>query len=94
MKATGRNAIGGDELPSSPDDVVLGVLVDKNDPAQGWLDLEIPDQEQDGKKAKDSIFNSSPLGAGLKEGALLAFKFSEEADWDVVMPSYDDEDVA
>lgn len=36
----------------------------------------------------------SLLGAGLKDGAVLAFKFRGEGledEWDVIIPSYDDE---
>ena len=49
---------------------------------------------------KGSVLNGSPLGAGLKDGAMLAFRFTKgpgedamdlDDEWDVIMPSYDDE---
>lgn len=98
-------------IPSDPNEVVLGILVDKNDPTQGWVPLDIPAiavEESDGRKkkigGKDGVLNSTPLGAGLKDGSMLAFKFRiksnnvdeegmDQADdeWDVIIPSYEDE---
>ena len=53
---------------------------------------------------KKSVLNASPAGAGLKDGGMLAFKFRNkdammdedgldlnDNDWDVIMPSYEDE---
>lgn len=46
------------------------------------------------------MLNGSPLGAGLKDGTMLAFRFTKGAtddemdldgEWDVIIPSYDDE---
>lgn len=88
---------------------MLGVPVDKNDLSSGWVDLEILEKEddgQDGSKSngvkKNSVLNASPQGAGLRDGAILAFKFRRDddedesnidySDWDVIMPTYDDED--
>lgn len=109
IKATGIHEISGYKLPENADDIVLGVPVDKNDLSYGWVDLEIPEREDDvvnGSKSKgvkkNSVLNSSPQGAGLKDGAILAFRFTTDgdqdesnidgSDWDVIMPSYDDED--
>ena len=80
---------------------------DKNDISRGWVPLKIPEIEDGDKKGKGvkkgSVLNASPLGAGLKDGALLAFRFAkgtaeddgmeedENEEWDVIMPSYDDE---
>ena len=81
---------------------------DKNDPSRGWVALKIPELEDGDTKGKavkkGSVLNESPLGAGLKDGAMLAFKFASKVtkedeeddmdvdnDWDVVIPSYDDE---
>ena len=111
IKKSGRTGINGQSLPSKPEDVILGVPIDKNDASKGWVDLEIPEQELEdingGKRkvgGKKSVLNSSPLGAGLKDGAMLAFKFREvdenmdedeldtgDGNWDVIMPSYEDE---
>ena len=78
--------------------------LDKNDMGKGWVNLEIPEFDEAEVKGKGvkkgSVLNQSPLGAGLKDGAVLAFKFQKEDttdemdlddDWDVVMPSYEDE---
>ncbi|MCJ1464951.1 hypothetical protein MMC07_003566 [Pseudocyphellaria aurata] len=102
LKATGIHDINGCVLPAKADDIIFGIPVDNNKPNQGWVVLEIP--EIDGHKdpggkvkgvRKSSVLNASPLGAGLKDGAMVAFKFREEDvdsdDWDVMIPSYDDE---
>ncbi|KAL8654618.1 MAG: hypothetical protein Q9210_001402 [Variospora velana] len=105
IKSTGITQINRQPLPRKADDVILGVPIDNNDPSQGWIDLEIPDIEDDGgKKAKKtSVLNATPLGAGLKDGMVLAFKFRQESakddgmdiddnEWDVVLPTFDDEE--
>lgn len=70
------------------------------------MSLEIPEIEDDGGKKgskKRGVLNATPSGAGLKDGMILAFKFRKEKsggddmdiddnEWDVVMPSYDDEE--
>ena len=91
--------------------MIFGLLVDKNDPSKGWVGLEIPEVELEdaagGKRkigGRKGVLNASPLGAGLKDGAILAFKFRDEGakidkddldmddeNWDVIMPSYEDE---
>ena len=78
--------------------------LDKNDVSKGWVNLEIPEFDESEIKGrgvkKGSVLNQSPLGAGLKDGAMLAFKFKKEGatdemdlddEWDVVMPSYEDD---
>ena len=41
------------------------------------------------------MLNASPLGAGLKDGAVIAFKFQGEADeegeFDVVIPTFEED---
>ncbi|KAL8907789.1 MAG: hypothetical protein Q9207_001192 [Kuettlingeria erythrocarpa] len=103
--STGVPHINGDPLPANPEDVILGVLIDSNDPSQGWVDLEIPEPEDGGgkKTKKANVLNATPSGAGLKDGMVLAFKFRPKGavdntdvdnnEWDVVMPAYDDEEV-
>jgi len=98
-------------IPLDASQIVFGVPIDKNDFSKGWVKLEIPETEiedgPNGKKkvgGKKSVLNASPQGAGLKDGAVLAFRFREsgkeedEGDldedagkWDVMIPSYDDE---
>ncbi len=103
--STGLSELNGHTLPSDPDDVILGVPIDKNDPDKGWVNIQIPEAQEDeeeGHKSKkvkrDSAVNSSPLGAGLKDGSMVAFRFkrAEEDDltdegFDVVMPVYEEE---
>ena len=111
LKKSGHTELNGQVIPTDPEDVVFGVPVDKNDIAKGWVGLDIPDQEEEDdaenrKKAgrENGVLNASPLGAGLKDGAMLAFKFlSEDAkmdgdgldlddsNWDVIIPSYEEE---
>lgn len=110
IKATGIHEINGCALPPNADDIVFGIPVDKNEPSNGWVSLEIPeidafgDEDAGGKSKgvrKSSVLNASPLGAGLKDGSMVAFRFRGEEpedpidaecnDWDVVIPSYDDE---
>ena len=104
IHATGIKEISGNSLPSDPEDIEFGVPRDRNDPSKGWVALKIPEVKEGDTKGKGvkkgSILNESPLGAGLKDGAMLAFKFTKGAEedgmdgddeWDVVIPSYDDE---
>lgn len=48
------------------------------------------------KGVRKTVLNASPLGAGLKDGSILAFKFKsvgeQDDGWDVVMPTPDDDD--
>ncbi|KZF24445.1 hypothetical protein L228DRAFT_245376 [Xylona heveae TC161] len=76
--------LNGNKIPTSSDEVVLGVPIDNNDLSKGWVALEIPESEildEQGVKrkvgGKQSVLNQSPQGAGLKDGAVLAFKFRE-----------------
>lgn len=106
IKARNIQDINGNALPSDPEDIELGVPIDKNDTSKGWVPLKIPEIEDGDKKGKGvkkgSVLNASPLGAGLKDGAMLAFRFAkgdgedgmevdEDEEWDVIMPNYDDE---
>ena len=57
-------------------------------------------KSEGGKVKKGSVLNESPLGAGLRDGDVIAFRFREEGEgagekteeWDVVIPSYEEED--
>lgn len=81
--------------------------MDKNRIEKGWVDLVIQEPEDQErfislpKGVRKSVLNGSPLGAGLKDGAMLAFKFRSASnddddmeegddDWDVVIPSYEE----
>jgi hypothetical protein len=68
-------------LPEDPEDLEFGVLADKKDPEKGWVPIDVKEQEIAGSKgarkklgAKDSIANESPLGAGLSDGAWVAYR--------------------
>ncbi|KAA6416274.1 MAG: hypothetical protein FRX48_00994 [Lasallia pustulata] len=106
----GRTELNGQTLPIDPEDVLLGVPVEKNDLSKGWVRLDITETEVqvngNSKKigGKKSVLNSSPLGAGLRDGAMLAFRFKtegamvdedgldvEDDAWDVLIPSYEEE---
>lgn len=111
LRKTGRTDIDGVIIPSDASRITFGLPVDKNDFSKGWVKLEIPETEVDdgasGKKkvgGKKSVLNASPQGAGLKDGAVLAFRFLESGNeedegdleedagkWDVMIPSYEDE---
>ena len=104
LKATGVTNIGGNPLPSDPEAIVFGMPIDTNDIDKGWVTLEIPEVSDTDTKSKGvkkgSVLNQSPLGADLKDGAMLAFKFKDldsqdvmdlDDEWDVVIPAYDDE---
>ena len=106
IKSTRISAVNGNPIPSKAEDVILGVPIEKNDPSQGWINLEIPELEDDGSKKggkKPNVLNATPIGAGLKDGMTLAFKFRKDVsevddmdiddnEWDVVMPTFEDEE--
>ncbi|KAL8638877.1 MAG: hypothetical protein Q9228_004015 [Teloschistes exilis] len=106
LKATGVTEINGHSVPSEPDDVILGVPIDKNDPDRGWVGLNIPGEKDDGakdRKTKGSVLNSTPSGAGCKDSAVFAFRFREkesegdevdldDGKFDVVMPIFEDDE--
>ncbi|KAI9828523.1 MAG: hypothetical protein M1819_006579 [Sarea resinae] len=104
--------LDGLAIPSDPEEVLLGLPRNPHDLGEGWVALEIPEVEileEDGGKrkigGKQGILNTSPQGAKLKDGAVLAFKFrrnvadmdahgmalEDEEQWDVLVPSYEDE---
>ncbi|MCJ1476229.1 hypothetical protein MMC13_004895 [Lambiella insularis] len=109
LKERGYTGLNGNTLPQNSEDIDLGVPIDKNDLSKGWVQLDIPAMEiEDGnggrKKigGKDSVLNASPLGAGLRDGAILAFKWQPEgvkmdkdssdgSNWDVIVPTYEDD---
>jgi len=68
-------------LPTSPEDLELGVLADRKDPSKGWVPMEIKEQEvadaKGGKRklgGRKSALNESPLGAGLVDGSWVAYR--------------------
>lgn len=104
LRTRGINEIHGEPVPEDSEDIVLGVPLDKKNLEKGWVNLEIPefdegDAKRKGGVKKGSVFNQSPLGAGLGDGDMLAFRFRKEAkdemeldeDWDVTLPRLDDD---
>ncbi|KAL8713333.1 MAG: hypothetical protein Q9220_002532 [cf. Caloplaca sp. 1 TL-2023] len=105
IKDRNISQIDGRSLPSDPQDIIFGVPIDKHDPSQGWVGLDIPGLDDDERKKggkKPSVLNATPIGAGLKDGSLLAFKFKQDGsggddvdmndnEFNVIMPSFDDE---
>ncbi|KAI9672332.1 MAG: hypothetical protein M1817_003354 [Caeruleum heppii] len=69
-------------IPTSPDQVMLGRPRDPKDLSQGFTTLEIPEGEPEngarGRKmgGQKSVLDC-PQGVGLKDGAVLAFKFTD-----------------
>ena len=108
----------GHNIPSDPDDVFLGKLQNSSDPPKGWTTIDAPETNGDGmaatpasstngaKKRAKMVKLDGPQGAGLQDGAALAFQFRkvqpsrgddkmdvDGVEWDVVTPSYEDDDV-
>jgi len=108
MRKSGLSDLKGEPIPSDPEEVQLAVPIERTDLTKGWVALEIPEEELDEEgekkrkagKTRRSVINESPIGAGLRDGATLAFRFrgesggeeDEEVEWDVVIPSYDYEE--
>ena len=61
-------------LPDDAARIELGVARDRFDLGKGFAPLEIP--EEGGKTAKRGVMNDSPMGAGLRDGAALAFRWT------------------
>lgn len=104
LKSRGIKEINSKPVPEDASGIEFGVPLDKNNLEKGWTRLEIPEGDEKGRssgKGKKSIFNAGPQGAELKDSQALAFRFREagagdmEVDdpgWDVLIPSYDDDD--
>jgi len=78
-------------LPEDPEELELGVLADKKDASKGWVPMYIKEQELSGPKGtkkkvggKDSVLNQSPLGAGLSDGAWVAYRIKVQQKQPVV----------
>ncbi|ETI19713.1 hypothetical protein G647_08726 [Cladophialophora carrionii CBS 160.54] len=72
-------------LPEDPEDLEFGVLADKKDASKGWVPMVIREQEVTGPRGpkkkvggKDSVLNQSPRGAGLSDGAWIAYRVKPE----------------
>jgi hypothetical protein len=82
-------------LPSSPSDILLAKPNDPFDLSQGWDALEEPDELEDPfnidedapkPRTKKTTESENLKAYGVKDNAVLAFRFKGEkgADWDVV----------
>ncbi|KPI38849.1 uncharacterized protein AB675_5771 [Cyphellophora attinorum] len=78
-------------LPSSPDGIELGVLVDKKDASRGWtlLDSSTAATPKSTTKSKAKAATSkddpdTPAGAGLADGSWLAYRVKKEGSSDDV----------
>ncbi len=105
--------VNGHKIPSDPEHIMLGAPVDHSDLSKGWASLaSLPTNDNvtaesvrttrgGGTSANRNL--DCPQGAGLKDGAVLAFKFkSHDANgvngvngaggehWDVLLPSYEE----
>ena len=111
LMLSGHQSFNGRALPSSADDIEFALPVDKNDLKQGWTSLDSrfsTERVDKGRRSKGDVANGtlddSPLGLGLKDGGVLAFRFrasdesgpeetmdTNKALWHVAIPSYEDE---
>ena len=86
---------GNLSLPESPEDIQFGRPIDINDPQQGFQpgEWELPayESEEDNVKSKGkakannkarSGIADCPKGAGLKDGAVLAFRWAGDGVWE------------
>jgi hypothetical protein len=68
-------------LPSSPDDLELGVLVDKKDASKGWtlIKPESASSNAAGKKkaSSKSADTDTPAALGLSDGGWLAYRVAQ-----------------
>lgn len=98
--------LNGHPIPKNFEDILLAKPVDNNDLSQGWERLQPPEEaegEVDGKgkgkasavggKPSGGVLKDTPMGARLKDGAVVAFRFrgiGEE--WEMVDQGDDDDD--
>ncbi|KAJ5185027.1 hypothetical protein N7491_007104 [Penicillium cf. griseofulvum] len=87
LKSRGITDINGDLLPEDPCDIEFGEPVDRADLEKGWKRLQA-----DVKSQNESV---TIMESGLQNGHSIAFRFhksSEDPEWDVVMPTYEDDE--
>ncbi|KAJ5735458.1 uncharacterized protein N7483_000583 [Penicillium malachiteum] len=85
LKSRSLTDINGDAIPEQPEDIELGVPVDRSNPAKGWKLLVIPEE------SGDSIEE-----VRRQNGDLIAFRFRDESNdddsWDILIPEYGEYD--
>jgi hypothetical protein len=97
---------GNQQIPVSPEDIVLGLPKDVNDLEAGWKNMndtteDMISEKRKGKSKKDDDNSmDTPLGRGLKDGSVLAFRFvdaeeksTNKEDWDVVIATYPEDEM-
>lgn len=99
FKSRGMKEINNKPIPEDPDQVELAIPIDKNNLDKGWKKLEVPSQKESGKRGLSSLTSQA---ASLKDSHAIAFRFRNNADadvdiegnldWDVVLPSYDEDE--
>ncbi|KAI9728311.1 MAG: hypothetical protein M1834_007715 [Cirrosporium novae-zelandiae] len=107
LKHRGIADINNEPIPTSVDDIIFGVPIDFNDLRKGWSVLDTSEEavkDGPGRRKNPSALADSPEGASLRDGHALAFIFrkdedksdtpEEELQWDVQVPSYDDDEQA
>ncbi|KXG46678.1 uncharacterized protein PGRI_039290 [Penicillium griseofulvum] len=86
LKSRDIKGINGDLLPEDSCDIEFGEPIDRADLEKGWKRLEA-----DVKSQNESV---TIMELGLQNGHSIAFRFhksSEDPGWDVVMPTYEDD---
>lgn len=107
LKARGLTQINGDPIPDDPSEIEFGAPIDRNELEKGWIRLDVP-VEENGDSAtkkpgagrpKKSSLTDSLQAADIRDGQAIAFRFKKTADgededagWDVLVPSLDDEE--
>lgn len=111
LKQTNKDGLlHGKPLPDSTDQIILGKAVDVFDATKGFSRLDASeadgvdaDTKKKGRVAKDTAGKETLKGAGIKDNAVIAFKWGEDAvlidkdgmeveeeQWDVQVPTYED----
>lgn len=110
LKSRQMREINGDIIPDDPAAIELGVPMDRSDLDKGWMSLtmDIPGQENSAKSSGQKKLSDTLQAAGLQDGYSVAFRFrksgaGDEVDmdtdlndpgWDVIIPSFDEEEEA
>lgn len=87
-------------VPEDAQDIELGCLADRRDPSKGWktLDTQELSEIKLGKSkatGKKSASSDTPLGAGLTDGSLLAYRarrMKKEGEDSMMDLDHDEED--
>lgn len=89
-------------LPSSPDQLELGVLKDRKDHTKGWESIEAKQISISEVKAGKKKASNTPRDFAIRDGSYIAYRLREESTdentrtdpgWEVMFPAdeYDDE---